>query len=280
MHYICKYLKNLVFLDLSWCQSISDYGLYSKSIDNTDSEKKDALLDEFNKHLNSRCRCMRRCIEQPFMLLRIKAELAAQQSENSGEVQTSFCTCKNEKNTKESGGQSANQANITRLDPNEILSFKNLTKLKVLKLESCVNISNAGLYYGVELAQLEELDLKLCTSINGDFIFSLVDSTNQTSLSLNNLKTLNLNQCAKFKEENLAFIIENARNLRELSVSALPNVTNAIIDLLHRSRRFLALFDVSFCPQVNEASVDMYEQFLFSEFGSRDFVLDKRFISK
>lgn len=276
LHYICKNLRNISYLDLSWCQNISDYGLYNKSIDYSE-KKNNILLDEFNKHLNSRCRCMRRCIEQPFMLLKIKAELQSADNDQ-GASNVGICTCKSK--TPEATIQNAYP--LTVIESNETISLRNLTSLKVLKLESCINISNAGLYYGLDLSQMRELDLKLCTNVNGDFIYSLIDrNPSETSgRTFANLRVLNLNQCVQFKEESILYIIENASNLKQLSVSALPGVTNSIIDLLLSKKRRLELFDVSFCPNVNEATLEKYEQFLYNEFGSKEFILDKRFISK
>ena len=75
-------------------------------------------------------------------------------------------------------------------------------------------------------------------------------------------------------------IIENSPNLKELSISAITTITNNTIDLLLRLKKLLILLDVSFCPSINEANVDKYEQYLNNEFGSREFKLDKRFVSK
>lgn len=144
-------------------------------------------------------------------------------------------------------------------------------------MESCVNITDRGLSNGIDLFKLRELDIKLCTNITGDFI-------NQVELNgrriLNNLKTLNLNQCISFKQENLFLIIENSPNLRELNLSAISLITNDLIDVLLIQKRLLSLFDISFCQNINNTEVERYEQFLYTEFGSREFTLDKRFINK
>ena len=94
------------------------------------------------------------------------------------------------------------------------------------------------------------------------------------------VRVFNLNQCVRFKEDNLLFVIEHAANLRELNVSAVASVSNQLIRDLLKRKRLLTACDISFCPGVNESEVERYEQFLYSEFGSREFHLDKRFIGK
>ena len=91
VHYISKYLTELVHLDLSWCQNISDHGLDYSIVYSKDTK----LLDEFNKHLNASCRCMRKYTEQPFLLIKTKAELAS-------EMKKEFCTCQGITNTENS----------------------------------------------------------------------------------------------------------------------------------------------------------------------------------
>ena len=72
LHCISTHLTELVHLDISWCQNISDHGLDAS----VEYSKDKRALQEFNKHLNGSCRCMRRYTEQPFLLLKTKAELA------------------------------------------------------------------------------------------------------------------------------------------------------------------------------------------------------------
>ena len=55
----------------------------------------------------------------------------------------------------------------------ENLSLKNLKQLKVLKMESCVNITATGIANGINLSKLQELEIKLCTSVTSDHIISL-----------------------------------------------------------------------------------------------------------
>lgn len=273
LHYISTFLTKLVYLDLSWCQNISDYGL-DKSIEFGRSKK---LLNEFNKHLNGACRCIKKYTEQPFLLLKTKNEINA-------EIKRQFCNCIGVSYEDANETIEVRSSELSSLSDKEIpmdVSLKNLRYLRVLKLESCVNISDIGLYNGMNLTQLNELDIKLCTNVNGDFIYSyLKDQINNSRKLFNNLKVLNLNQCIKFKEENLIFILEGSPNLRELSISALSLISNQIIETLLKIRKLLVLFDISFCSNINESQVEKYEQFLYNEFGLREFFLDKRFISK
>ena len=282
IHYISKYLTELVHLDLSWCQNISDNGLDSS----VEYSKDKRLLQEFNKHMNSSCRCMRKYTEQPFLLLKTKAELAL-------EMKKQFCNCNGMTTNIDDPNELAKDEEVESKEntSNENgLTLKNLKNLKVLRLESCINITDIGLYNGIHINQLSELDLKLCTNVNGDFIFGSIERSELLSgasgfalrnLKLfNSLKVLNLNQCIKFKEDNLLRIIENSPNLKELSISAINTISNNTIDLLLRLKKLLILLDVSFCPSINEANVDKYEQYLNNEFGSREFKIDKRFVSK
>lgn len=161
--------------------------------------------------------------------------------------------------------------------------LKDLKNLRTLKLESCINITDVGLYRGVDLCQLKELDVKLCPEVKGDFVYAKFDRLGDESSNprlFNNLKTFNLNQCVNFNVDCLRFVVDNAPFLRELSVSSIVSVDVGFIQHLVRIRKLLALFDVSFCMNVTEASVDAYEHVLFNGFGSKEFVLDRRFISK
>jgi hypothetical protein len=94
------------------------------------------------------------------------------------------------------------------------------------------------------------------------------------------LRCLNLNQCIGLEEKNVLKLIRSAPNLRELSLSAISSISNTIVDVLLDEKRMLLTLDISFCPNLSESELDRYEQFLFNELGSREFVLDKRFISK
>jgi hypothetical protein len=241
---------------------------------------------------------MRRAIEQPFKLLKIKADRSQDVAANSVSTSTaSICTCRmkslelletnqiQQQNQQivgnESGESSKAVVNDEIVEEKDTISFKNLRKLKQLRLESCVNVTNAGLFFGLNLGEIEELDIKLCTNINGEFVYGLLEEAYENGgILFNKLRVLNVNQCLGFHEESLLFIVEQAPNLRELSVSTLPCVTDKLIDQLLRLKRLLSLFDVSFCPNVSEAAVERYETFLFNEFGSREFLLDKRFVSK
>lgn len=255
VHYICTYLHKLTNLDLSWCQNISDYGL-NNSVDNSKDKQ---LLNDLNKDLNL---YLKKYVEQPFLLIKTRTQIA-NESKKLKEEKTDSTLNSNEWSDK------------------KVVSLKNLAHLKVLKLESCINITDLGLFKGVNLTQLKELDIKLCTNVTGDFIYnSLGDVVNQQIKLFNNLRILNINQCTSFKQECLSFIVNNAPYLRELSVSSVPDVKNELIEQLIRMRKVLSVLDVSFCSNLNEPVVDNYEQFLYNEFGSREFVLDRRFISR
>ncbi|CAF0730981.1 unnamed protein product [Brachionus calyciflorus] len=263
LHFISTFMTKLVYLDLSWCQNISDSGL-DASIKHGDENR---LLNEFNKHINGSCRCIRKYTEQPFLLLKTKNEL-------NSESRKQFCGCVESGN--DASLDSSSRVEIAQdfeINPN--VSLKNLSSLKVLKLEACVNVSDLGLFNGVNWKKLNELDIKLCTNISGDYV-----KDEMSKKYFSNFKTLNLNQCLKFKEENLLFLVENSPNLRELSVGGLSCVTNNLIETLLRMRKLLVLLDISFCTDVNESCVEKYEQFLLNEYGLRDFFIDKRFISK
>jgi hypothetical protein len=275
LHYIAFYLSNLVHLDVSWCQNLSDYGL-NRSLE---YGKNKQLLNEFNKHLNGSCRCMRKYTEQPFLMIKTKQDLKT-------EMNKQFFSCV--------GSSSLNSSSSDTLPVEEEeevlvedLSLKNLRKLKILRMEACVNISDIGLANGLELSQLHELDIKLCTNITGDFILNTIqcqENNQNINAEINRrslkLKVLNLNQCLKFKEQNLLAIVESSPDLHELSVSAISNISNKLIECLLHLKKFLHVLDVSFCSYINESIVDKYEHFIINDFGSSEFHLDKRFIKK
>jgi hypothetical protein len=152
------------------------------------------------------------------------------------------------------------------------IGLKYLKKLKILRLENCTNITDLGLVHGLNLSQLTELDIKLCTNITGAIV----------SKSENlNLKIFNMNQCVNFKTENLIEILKYSKNtIRQLYCSACPAITNNIIELLRTQNVILNVLDVSYCNNVNDYYMDLYEQYLFNEYCSKDFFIDRRFISK
>jgi hypothetical protein len=224
LHYITYFLVNLTYLDISWCQNLSDNG-FDFNIQFEDSKK---LLNEFNKHLNGACRCMRRYTEQPFLLIKTKAQIAQSEKKN-------FCSCNpnEEIEIKEIDFKSIQKADESLIKDN--FSLKSLKHLKVLKLEACINISDDGLANGLNMYQLQELDIKLCTNITGDFV------PNDSKTKFNNLKILNLNQCIKFKEENLVNLLTRSSNLKELSLSAIQSVTNRVVEILLKEKKLLTL---------------------------------------
>ena len=223
---------------------------------------------------------MRKYKEQPFLLLKVKADLVSEKRQN-------FCNCATENNEDQPTDDHIQDFNNTN-DINNLeaslelsleeadFSLRRLKRLKVLKMGSCLNITDTGLSNGINLFQLQELDLKLCTKISGRFL----DIINPDDRIFNNLKTLNLNQCIGIQEEYLLKLINCSPNIRELNVSAVPAVTDHLVDTLLKKKRLLSLLDVSFCSNLKEIDIDRYEQFLYNEFGSQEFILDKRFISR
>ncbi len=218
---------------------------------------------------------MKKFRTQPFLFLKTKSELSSEMHQNictcGAILTTSNSTEDNEQNDKKSYLELA-----LELD-NQDFSLKRLKKLKTLKLESCKNITDVGLKNGVNLFQLKELDIKLCTNITGSFVDIVETNVNMFFISL---RCLNLNQCIGLEEKNVLKLIRSAPNLRELSLSAISSISNTIVDVLLDEKRMLLTLDISFCPNLSESELDRYEQFLFNELGSREFVLDKRFISK
>ena len=279
LHYISQYLKNLIFLDVSWCQNLSDYGL-DRGIE---IDKRKKMLNDLNKHLNGPCLCMRKYAEQPFLLIKTKAAINSMDASGM-----SLCACapttdivSEPENNQNEEFKDQNSQPQDELDAN--VNLKRLRNLKVLKMESCINISDQGLRNGVDLSRLSELDVKMCTNLTGEFILNNsndYDQMNNKQKAYSNLKVLDLSQCINFKEEHLVEIIENSPNLRELNVSAISSVTNLLLNVLLERKRLLSLLDVSFCSNVSEAYVEKYEQFLYNEFGSREFNIRKRFINQ
>ncbi len=216
------------------------------------------------------------------MLLKIKADIAA-------DARQQFCNCASglimTQNDEAEKAANTLETMMDKLDgtassepalSGATCSLKTLHRLKTFKMEACVNISDRGLSSGINLHRLHELDIKLCTNVTGSF----VDSDQNRPEQFSNLRSLNLNQCTAFAEENLYRIIESAPNLKELSMSAVPSVRNRMVEVLLEKKRLLTLLDVSFCSEINESEIMKYEQFLYGEFGSREFNLDRRFITK
>ena len=233
LHFITYFLVNLVYLDVSWCQNLSDNGLDF----NIELEESKKLLNDFNKHLNGSCRCMRKYTSSPFLLIKTKAQLAMNEKKQ-------FCVCTSDATSQEMTTIENNEIDfkmLKKLDAsliNENFSLKSLKNLKVLKLESCINFSDKGLSNGLNMHQLHELDIKLCTNITGEFV-----SKSKTK-KFNNLKIVNLNQCINFKEEHLADLIIRSSNLKELSVSALISVNSHIVGILLKEKKMLTLLGI------------------------------------
>lgn len=231
LHFITYFLTGLTYLDISWCQNVSNNGLDF----NIEYEASKKLLNEFHKHLNGSCRCMRKYLEQPFLLIKTKAQILASEK-------AEFCKCngavlENDDLSK----QELDFKLLKQLDANlisENFSLKSLKYLRTLKLEACVNITDDGLKNAVNLHQLNELDIKLCTNIVGDFVLT---ANSDTTTKFNNLKVINLNQCIKFKEDNLISIIKRSPNLKELSASACTSVSNRVVEVLLKEKRLLSM---------------------------------------
>lgn len=276
LHYISQYLKNLAYLDVSWCQNLSDYGL-DRGIE---IDKRKKMLNDLNKHLNGPCRCMRKYAEQPFLLIKTKAAINSMDTNG----QMSLCACAPSTEELAAEPELNEDAKLDKTTPADELepavNMRQLRNLRVLKMESCINISDMGLRNGVDLARLSELDVKMCTNLTGEFILTNTTDQSAKKTTYSNLKCLDLSQCVNFKEEHLVEIVENSPNLRELNVSAISSVTNLLLSVLLEKKRLLSLLDVSFCTNVSEAYVEKYEQFLFNEFGSREFNIRKRFINQ
>ena len=151
------------------------------------------------------------------MLLKIKSELAA-------DIRQQFCNCvtgflvagREDLQHKNRNQEIDEKVEATALKcpesslelplTQENLSLKNLKHLKVLKMESCVNITDTGIANGIHLSKLQELDIKLCTNVTGDFV-NLDNHSGFNEKIFNNLKTLNLSQCTALAEKNLYKII-------------------------------------------------------------------------
>ncbi len=247
MHFIAKYLSNLEYLDVSWCRKLTDYGL-SKNLN-------EAVLNfenSFSSHTSfGYCKCS--------MCVRML----------TNGVHASRYLANN--NFEDGFDDDFKDDEVDGVVIESDVCLKNLKKLKILKLESLNNISDIGLINGINLSQLHELDIKLCTNITGSFV---VKDENL------NLKVLNLNQCVKFKNENLIELLKYCKSLKQLFASACPAMSNNIIEYLRTNRVILNILDVSYCNNVNEHYMDLYEQFLYNEYCSKDFFIDKRFISK
>jgi hypothetical protein len=230
LHFITYFLVDLIYLDVSWCQNLSDNGLDF----NIESEESKKLLIDFNKLLNESCRCMQKYTSSPFLLIKTKAQIAMNEKKQ-------FCVCNLNETAQETVSTANNEIDLKMLKKldtsliNENFSLKSLKKLKVLKLQSCINISDNGLSNGLNMFQLQELDIKLCTNITGEFIVK------SNTKKFNNLKVVNLNQCINFKEDLLADLIIRSPNLKELSVSALTSVNRHIIEILLKEKRMLTL---------------------------------------
>jgi hypothetical protein len=249
LHFIFTYLLNLEYLDLSWCQSISDKGL---SISNSwsTSSKDSSLINS----IDDQTICKRTMYNTPFKRLKLKAEADAEiDALNLEEMKL---------NSKKSIQKSLSEEK--EIDEN--VSIYNLKNLKVLKMESCRNISDKGLLSLFNILQMREIDVKLCSNITGEFLkYSALTS------SLNCLRILNLNQCSQLNESYLIDFLKRASYLKELNVSGISSISDNLIDTLLNNKHSLRHFDVSFCSNVTKSKAKIYEQFLYDKFGASEF---------
>ena len=156
LHHIAHYLGELVHLDMSWCQNLTDNGLDRR----IEFEHTQRLLNEFNRHVNGgSCRCARKYAEQPFLLIRARAEIAL-------EIRNKFCDCTNVEDSialvaepaegaivdgqQERAQVQANEDALASLPSMSAmdLTLKSLRNLRVLKLEACINVTDMGLQRG------------------------------------------------------------------------------------------------------------------------------------
>ena len=268
LHSIARHLVRLVHLDVSWCHNLTDYGLDATLANDVQMH----IAHAINKELNA---SIREYAKQPFLMMRRRNEIAqlvhkTRQMNEEKEKETETEATENKQDEEEEE------------EKTKPVSLRNLKRLRVLRMESCRNVSDMGLLSGVDVSQLRELDVKLCTGLAGSFLFASAVNELSNFKLFPHMRTFNVSQCTRFSEESLLLLVENAPRLRELAVSSVQAVTSRLCEALMRERRALTRLDVSFCPSVSERAVDAYEQFLYaSEFASsRDFHIDKRFISK
>lgn len=258
VHYISQFLVNLEYLDLSWCRKLTDYA-FNRNLDEKMLSNRLKYETSYDNHTSfGYCKCPM-CIK---MLTNC----------NQNVINRYEFPQENENDESHDEELKSNQIDQT-------ISLKNLKKLRILRLESCINVSDFGLENGVPLEQLYEFDIKLCTNIKGHFIKNFASNTGINGSNLN-LKIFNINQCVDYKYDYLIELLKYCKHLKQLHTSGCPAMTNQIIDYLLNNKIILNKLDVSYCSNVNEATIDAYEQFLFNQYLSREFFIDKRFVSK
>lgn len=243
LHYICTYLSELTYLDVSWAPRLSDHG-FDSSLDKASVLK---FETSYKSHTSfGYCRC----------------DICSKQLTNVRQV-----SLKRLSDVEEP----IEEADEIVVRPG--VNVNDLKMIKVLKIEACDNLTDASVRRFFEMDNLVELDLRLCTNLKGDF----VDADSQQRA---NLSRLNLNKCINVGEANLIRVLKACLHLRELGASGCEGMTNNVMNYLMESRSVLNRLDVSYCTSVSESVVENYEQFLSSEFALTEFNIEKKFISR
>ena len=151
LHFISKFLTNLEYLDISWCRKLTDYG-FSKSLSVENLLKYESSYDRHTSFGYCKCSVCSRML--------------------TNGIHPSACSIFNDEE-------------IDKIELEDDISLKFLKKLKTLKLQNCTNVTDLGITHGLNLSQLLELDIKLCTNISG----LLVNKKEHL-----NLKVFNLSQ--------------------------------------------------------------------------------------
>ena len=113
---------------------------------------------------------------------------------------------------------------------NKGISFlKDLTSLRTLKLEQLGKVTDISCLFE-KMMKLEELDLSSCSSLSSSSFefFSSLPMVNGDEKLLN-LTALNLDKCVSLDDEALLHLSKNLglrKNLRDLSISDIPQLTN------------------------------------------------------
>lgn len=150
--------------------------------------------------------------------------------------------------------------------------------LKQLSLQRCAHLSDSGLRKfsaaaaSLEILQLEECNLVTLPGVAGALLtfsarfrsitlvrclgFRDVESYPESLPSHSSLKSLSIRQCPGFGNSGLAFVGKLCRQLRRISLSALPGVSDAgLLSLFEGCRLGLVKVSLGGCAKVTDAAV-------------------------
>ncbi|XP_041650963.1 dynein regulatory complex subunit 6 [Cheilinus undulatus] len=224
-------LKNLQYLDISLCNSVSDYGIKSLA-DGTSSNK----LRELNvSHCSN--------------ITDVSVRRIAQRLFNLYHLNLSHCERLTDRSLELLSGSSISSLNVSGCNiQDQGLAALQYVCLKRLVLAECVCITDVGIEKLCKnLSDLEHVDVSRCVSLSDAAVRSI-------SFCCRSLHTLKMSGCPKMTDMAIQYLTSGSQYLRELDVSGCALLTDRSLRHLERICPPLCSVSMLCCSSISRAA--------------------------